>query len=190
MVELVLVRHGRTAWNAERRFLGCTDLPLDDVGLAEAATLPARPGLLPLTAVYASPLQRALQTARALDPAPRVHPDLREMHQGELEGLHGEEAIARFLPFFERWVEDPTGVVPPGGEALDAVQARAWAAVCAIAAAHVPGDRVALVTHQMVIAAVCTAAAGAPLRDWRGYGVPNVGTRTLVAHDGRVTLRP
>jgi broad specificity phosphatase PhoE len=189
VVELVLVRHGRTAWNAERRFLGCTDLPLDDVGLAEAATLPARPGLLPLSAVYASPLRRALDTARVLDPAPRILPDLREMHQGELEGLLGPEAVERFTPFFERWVEDPSGVAPPGGETLDEVRSRAWSALCEIAAAHRAGERVAIVTHQMVIAAVCTAAADAPLRAWRDYGVPNVGTRTLVGDGVRLRLR-
>jgi 2,3-bisphosphoglycerate-dependent phosphoglycerate mutase len=172
---LVLIRHGRTAWNAERRFLGATDLPLDEVGQREAAGLGAR-WAGAFAAVYSSPLLRARQTAAVLaPPEARIVHDLRELAHGDLEGLDGATAIARHPEFFAAFRADPTDVRPPGAdETFGALQRRALAAVRGIALAH-PGERVAVVAHQMVIASVLCAVRGAPLSAWRDHGVPNVG---------------
>lgn len=182
--EILLVRHGRTAWNAERRFLGVRDLPLDEVGIQEVEALRAHPELHPLVCVYTSPLQRARQTAAVLAPEPIAWPELHEMDQGGLEGLLLPEAVERHTAFFEAWVEDPTGVVAPGGESLDACRDRALRAIEAIAARHRPGERVAVVTHQMVIASVCATLSGAGLKAWRTFGVPNGAWRRLQAASG------
>ncbi len=179
---LALVRHGRTAWNVERRFLGVTDLPLDAVGEAQAEAL-ARTLPVRFDRVWSSPLSRALGTARRLDPNPTVHAGFGEMCQGELEGLARDEAVARFPAFFQSWMEDPVAVRTPGGESLGECAERGLAAIRHVADLHQQGEIVAVVTHQLVIASVSCAASGAPLSRWRDHGVENCAT-TLLAWDG------
>lgn len=179
---IVLVRHGQTAWNAEHRFLGCTDIPLDAVGEAQAEALgrwlPRR-----FDRVYSSPLQRALSTARALDVAPIPVPELAELRQGELEGLCRDEAIARFPDFFRAWVEDSVNIQVPGGESLAFCQRRAVLALERLREGHTGGQLVGVVTHQMVIASLSCMATGESLQRWREHGVPNA-TMTVLAWDG------
>src|ERR687887_1489922 len=62
--ELILARHGVTDWNAERRFQGHADPPLNDVGRAQGQALAGRLAAVSLAAVYASDLQRSAQTAQ------------------------------------------------------------------------------------------------------------------------------
>ena len=182
-VALVLFRHGRTAWNAERRFLGCSDIPLDDEGRAEVDRLSGR-FRSAFSAIYSSPLERARRTAEGLAPPPVLLVDaLRELHQGALEGLTGPEALARFPDFFAGFAGDPTHLRVPEGETLGEARDRALAAVRRIAAGHAPGDRVAVVTHQMVIASLVCTLSGESLTTWRRYGVPNTGSAVL-AWDG------
>lgn len=179
-VNIVLVRHGQTSWNAEQRFLGQSDIPLDAVGHAQARALG---GVLAgrFSRVYSSPLVRARATAEALNQPLAFDARLAELDQGALEGLRGEEAIARFPDFFRAWATDPAQVVVPGGESLLALQTRALAALDEIVAAAAPGDEIAVVTHQLVIASVTCWALGEPLSRWRAHGVPNVGLTVLAA---------
>ncbi len=179
-----LVRHGQTQWNAERRFLGVTDLPLDDLGFAQADALGTHPDLAKVDAVYVSPLQRAQQTAATLGRPMQVVPDLREMAQGVLEGLDGPTAFTAHADFFRAWATDPTGCVPPGGESLDATRDRALAALLGLAQCHANGDHIVVVTHQMVIASVCATLAGDPLSNFRAWSVGHTGWRTLTYEGG------
>lgn len=187
-VELILIRHGRTSWNAEGRFLGRTDIPLDEVGLAQAAALAQDPELVHVDAVYASPLARAADTARALGRPVTLVPGLREMEQGELEGLDFASALSTHGAFLRAWRVDPTGVCVPGGESLDQVRDRGLAALGAIAAAHQPGQRVVVVSHQMVLASVCSALAEAPLVGWRSFTLEHVGRHRVHAVQGGMRL--
>ena len=171
-VVLFLVRHGQTAWNATRRFVGRTDVPLDEVGLAQAERA-ARALPRPFAGVYSSPLRRALDTARAVQPAPTVIDDLAELDQGELEGLDGPTAFQRFPEFFALWQQDPSGALVPGGESLVALQERALGALHDIAARHQPGEVIGVYTHQMVIASVTCFARSEPLASWRQHRVGN-----------------
>jgi len=72
MTELILIRHGVTAWNRERRFQGQIDIPLDDEGHWQATRVAAALADLPLAAIYASDLVRAWQTAMPLAQAQRL----------------------------------------------------------------------------------------------------------------------
>ena len=98
-VRLFLTRHGRTAWNHEGRFQGHTDVPLDDVGRAQASAL-AEALRGRVEAVITSDLTRALETARIVAsalaiPILAVSEDLRERGYGAFEGLTRAECIAR-----------------------------------------------------------------------------------------------
>ncbi len=187
-VELILIRHGRTSWNAEGRFLGRSDIALDEVGLAQAATLAQDPDLAQIDAVYASPLSRAADTARALGRPVTLVPALREMEQGDLEGLDFASALGTHGAFLRAWRADPTGVCVPGGESLDQVRDRGLWALQAIAAAHAPGQRVVVVSHQMLLASVCSALAQVPLGSWRTYTLEHVGRHKVHAVEGALRL--
>ena len=116
-IPLLLVRHGRTKANVEKRFVGRTDVPLDAHGRGEAALWAARMKAENRAGLYASPLLRARQTAEALGSAIPLD-SLQELDQGNLEGKRFEDLDPALLPFFESWRKDPTNAVIPGGESL------------------------------------------------------------------------
>ena len=97
-MQLICVRHGRTAWNAGRRFQGHTDIPLDDEGRAQATALAALLRNEHIDAAVSSDLSRASETARivlgARDVPLRLDPDWREMRFGAWEGLTWDEICA------------------------------------------------------------------------------------------------
>jgi broad specificity phosphatase PhoE len=153
---ILLVRHGQTGWNegaGQVRYRGQTDIPLDEVGHAQARALAARLAGEPIAGVYASPLQRAVQTAQptadrlALPVVP--HPGLLDMNLGEWQGLTHTEATRRYPEVHRRWLEAPHTVTLPGGENLAAVLERGKAAVAELVARHA-GETVMLVGHQVV----------------------------------------
>ncbi|MCB9664282.1 MAG: histidine phosphatase family protein [Alphaproteobacteria bacterium] len=184
---VLLVRHGRTAFNAERRFLGVTDVGLDPVGRVQARELSWHPLVLRADRVVSSPLRRARQTATLLRGPHTVHPGLAELDQGRLEGLDPATAFARHPAFFRAWVVDPESACVPGGEALGAARDRGVSAFADLVDAAGEGGPLVLVSHGLLLAALCTALEGAPLTTWRQHVLPHGGTRTLRWRRGRWT---
>ncbi len=119
--EVVAVRHGETDWSREKRHTGRTDVPLNELGRVQAErlsrTLPKRE----FAAVFASPLRRALETARLAGCGDSlvVDADLQEWDYGECEGLTSAEIQAR-RPGWLLWRDGC-----PGGETLADVARRA-----------------------------------------------------------------
>jgi len=177
-LKVVLIRHGRTAWNRERRFLGTTDIGLDAQGWSQARRI----GLAThgrFDAVYASPLSRASETASCLSDEVTKIAELMELAQGELEGLHAAEAMSRYPAFFQAWKADPTSVAPPGGETLGSCRDRGLGALSRITREHLDGGVVAVVTHQLLIASTTCTIDGSPLVRWSEYCVENCSGVTL-----------
>src|SRR5213080_640935 len=123
---LLLLRHGQTEMSAERRYSGRGDVPLTELGRAQAAAaakrLAATDGLVvdgEVVPIIASPLTRTMQTAQAVADAlggrVETHPGLIETDFGEWEGLTFAEAAERDPELHRRWLGDPS-VPPPGGE--------------------------------------------------------------------------
>jgi broad specificity phosphatase PhoE len=146
---LVLVRHGESAWIAERRFQGRGDPPLSDAGLRQAAAVgarlaaPAEPPAVPVPdttplAIWHSPLRRAAQTAQAIHEAREADAPLRpldsltELAQGEWEGLTHEVVQERYPDQLAAWRADPVANVAPGGESVGDALVRAESARLAI----------------------------------------------------------
>lgn len=170
MIYLHLVRHCQTAWNVEGRFLGNADIPLTEAGWAQAARLVRAFADVPLAAIYASDLSRAVDSAAPVAAAHgltvRTDARLREMHQGELEGHYRCEVRTQYAAFFTAWEADPAAVVVPGGESLRQTLARASAAIGEIVAAH-RGERethLLVVSHGLTLQAVIGEAIGLDLR--------------------------
>lgn len=173
-LHLYLVRHGETDGNAEGRSQGLRDVPLNDRGARQAATIGERFGTRPIVAVYASPLARTRATAEAIA-APhglRVQIDERlvELDQGVLDGLTGEEMRRDHAEFLARWREgDPADLVMPGGESMGQTQQRLIAATESIAQRWPDGGEVVVVSHNLATRAFLCYALGAPLATFRRF---------------------
>ena len=171
-MRLLLIRHGETDHNAERLALGQADVPLNERGRLQAQALAAAlAARYEIDAIYASPLQRALATAQPLAEAlglpVQVEPGLIEMDIGEVEGLDFGQVRERFPDFIRVWLSDDLADASmPGGESLQQVQDRAWAAVESIWERH-PDGSVAAVTHNFVILTLLCRVLGLPLAQFR-----------------------
>ncbi|MHA6264544.1 histidine phosphatase family protein [Arenibacterium sp. CAU 1754] len=124
MIRLALLRHGPTAWNRAGRIQGRSDIPLDPEAQKDLAAL-SLPAPWDRADLWASPLQRAVQTARTVTGQdPRTDPALTEMFWGEWEGAHGADLAADKTSGF-RHIEDwGWQYRPPGGESPADVRAR------------------------------------------------------------------
>jgi broad specificity phosphatase PhoE len=169
---LLLARHGQSVSNAVRRFQGAQDVALSPLGVRQAEALGLAVERRRVAHVYASPLERARRTAEIAVAGSAVPvtlmADLRELSLGDWEGCTVEEI--RTLPGdpYTRWIRDPVGCLPPGGEPLADVQARALRSLERIAAAHPNGEDVLIVAHGGVISALLAHWLGLPLSSiWR-----------------------
>jgi broad specificity phosphatase PhoE len=167
---IYLVRHGITVVGGEDRFAGEIDVPLSDTGREQARALGARLASEPIAAVYASPLERALETARLIaapqgrEVIPRA--ELREISHGRWEQRTRAEVENLFPEEYERWESDPFTFAPEGGETGVAVTARALPALVEIVAAH-PEGRVLVVSHKATIRLLICALLGFDARSYR-----------------------
>jgi probable phosphoglycerate mutase len=138
----VLWRHGQTAFNAERRFQGQTDIPLNELGRQQAASAARYLAALQPDAIFSSDLSRASETAGALARltglSVKLDEDLRERHGGLWEGLTDAEIRERYPEALAAWV-------PPEGETTAQVADRASAAMARIADS-MPDGSLAVVT--------------------------------------------
>ncbi len=177
MVTVHLLRHGQTAWNIERRFLGRTDVDLDTVGEAQVAGLRA---VFPqVGAVYSSPLRRAWRTAQAVG-APIATAGLVEMDMGVLEGLSGADALAQHADLLVAFRADPSAVVIPAGETMGQVAERMLGTWNAIVAGRAGSDApIAIVSHQMAMSALLCRLTGSPLSDYKHFTQRNTAWTTL-----------
>ena len=171
MTYLYLIRHGETDWNVEGRWQGHADVPLNERGLQQAAHIAQQLSRAGLAAIYSSDLQRALDTARALSAATRLpvqtDPRLREINQGEWQGLLAEEVEARYGEILRLRRLDPLDAGPPGGETVKQVLDRVIAAIEEIRRKH-PLERVAVVSHGFALALVRVHYQDYPLNEvWK-----------------------
>jgi probable phosphoglycerate mutase len=171
-VRVLMVRHGETTWNAEDRLIGRTDLPLSEHGSEQAAQIAARLAGEHIDTIYASDMQRAAQTAAAIEATCGLHsqpdPRLRELDLGEWESLTYPDLERDFPDALAAWRGDPP-VGPPGGEPPEHLVGRVRSFLDDLLARH-KGETVALVSHGGVFQAMIFEAMGFPFRnDWQFY---------------------
>jgi broad specificity phosphatase PhoE len=153
---LILVRHGRTAHNAEHRLQGRVDVGLDEVGLRQAAALASVDAVAGAHRVVTSPLARARDTASALGGPVTVDPRWIEIDYGIYDGVPVGEVPAQV---WTRWRQD-VAWAPEGGESLAAVGRRVRAA-CEELAAEAADSNVVVVSHVSPIKAAVAWALDA-----------------------------
>lgn len=154
-MRIYLVRHGETEWNRVRRFQGRSNLPLNQEGRKQVRALAAALKNKPLTAIYTSPLIRALETARlikAFHPSTPIFEEkgLIEMDLGEFDGMKAQDWAEQYPDFRKAWNENPASVKMPGGESLKEVQARAKEALERITRIYSPDTTLLISSHNFV----------------------------------------
>ena len=169
MATVILVRHGRTTANASGVLAGRTaGVKLDQIGRGQAASTGARLAAVPLVGVVSSPLERCRQTSRAILehqtglPARSIEKGITECDYGEWQGRKlGELAKEDLWSVVQT---QPSAAIFPGGESLQAMQARSVAAIrrldAAFEAEHGPGAVWVAVSHGDIIKSILADALG------------------------------
>jgi probable phosphoglycerate mutase len=165
-----LIRHGATDATEEGRFSGSTGAELSEQGRYQAARLGERLTQQSISAVYSSPLSRALDTARVIASHCRleVHERdaLREIGHGHWEGRTREDVELEFADEYAAWEADPFTFAPAGGESGVAVLARALPVIREIVTAHT-GEQVVVVSHKATIRLLLSSLLGFDARGYR-----------------------
>lgn len=182
--QLLLVRHGETAWNAEHRIQGHLDIPLSPLGILQAAQLADCLADEPIAAIFSSELSRARLTAAPL--AARLglevtyEPRLRERSFGIFEGLTLDEIAARHPTEFAQWRARDLAWRPEGGESGQQLIERVLAAIADIASLYI-GQKVILVSHGGVLDVVYRSARALPWNARREHQMLNAAVNRLTA---------
>ena len=183
-MKLILVRHGQTVWNREKRAQGVSNIELNEYGRAQAECLALSLLDEGIDSIVSSPLKRAIQTAEAINRFHHLPIDtqdgLMELNMGDFEGI----ALGRMLndheDFLKQWADDPASIVMPGGESLAELQRRAWGAVERIIAK--PGTTL-LVSHNFTIMTILSMIKGVDIAHFRQFHV-DVASKTVVNFAG------
>jgi broad specificity phosphatase PhoE len=188
---IYLVRHGRTVMNAEVRFRGRLEVPLDAVGRAEALATAQQLSDIGLAAAYTSPLARAREVAIAIAAASRLEcvddvEGLTNLDYGVWEGLTKEECAAHDSEAFRIYAEDPEQAVCPDGESLAGAADRIVQALREIGGRH-PGQSVAAVTHGAMVRLAVLRVAGPSIGDWQ-FKLPTGSATIFEVIDGELSL--
>lgn len=185
MTRVFIVRHGATDWNHTKRAQGHADIPLNEEGRNHATRAARELASEEITAVYSSDLQRAYDTAKAIADAHglEVHADprLREIDQGEWEGLDNDE-IRRRWPLL--WGPHRHYSTRPGGESPQQVRERSLAALKDAVAAN-PDGAIVVVSHGGTIRWLAAEALG--YDDRRSARLRGVGNGAIVCLDAKVS---
>lgn len=148
MKKIYLIRHALPAFpGGSRMCIGITDIPIGQQGMAQAQAMAEI--LPPVTAVYSSPLRRAIQTAQAIGKPVRILSGLREMYAGEWDGLTFGQIRQRYPELYAARGLNQT-LPPPGAEDAEAALVR-FRMDMEKAASEAPGD-LAVVAHGGIIA--------------------------------------
>jgi broad specificity phosphatase PhoE len=163
MLEIILVRHGETAFNAGETFRGRADVSLNETGLKQAQLLGKYLSAEKISVVYSSPLQRAVKTAEAIA-APhklkvKLEENLNDIDCGEWQGLTLKEVKERYNDIYQDWVDTPEQVRLPGGEGLDDIRCRALPFV-QDAVTRAREGKIVLVSHRAVNKVLICALLG------------------------------
>jgi probable phosphoglycerate mutase len=164
VTRLLLWRHGQTAWNAEGRVQGQTDIELSDVGRSQAEAAAPRLAALHPDLIVSSDLRRASDTAGALAAITGLPVEydarLRERHHGLWEGLTGEEIARHWPEQAERW-RGGLAVQGLDVEELDELGKRVVGALQDVAG-RAPGATIVVASHGASIRRATAAILGWP----------------------------
>jgi len=178
-MNILLVRHGETAWNREGRYQGRTDIPLSDTGHAQVRALGERLRAIPIAVALASPLSRARTTAEAVlanrSVTLELDAGLLEISHGGWEGQLASDVERDHKEMFGVWRSSPSRDSPagPGAETLGDVEARAWPVLERLCSRLGPDDTGLIAAHDAVNRVLLCRILGLPLQQvWKFRQAP------------------
>lgn len=190
-MNLILVRHGETEWNRVGRCQGFSDVELNENGREQIKALARSLRNEDISAIYSSDLKRATDTAIAIAEhhhlPVQVEPDLREMYQGDLEGLTFVEIRERYADFLLEWRENAESVTLPGGESLKQVQDRAWGVIDSIRSKHID-ETVVIVSHNLTIITLLCKFTGVGLKEFTKFKLQASSKNVILFRNGQVRV--
>jgi len=166
-LKLILVRHGETYWNKDRRVQGGdSDIELNDTGLEQARKLAIFLKNEPIIAILSSPLRRAITTAQFVagyhQLPVEIDEGLKELKVGDLEGVPISDLRTTFSRFLLKWWQDGAAMKLPNGESLVELQERAWKVIQGLLERRNDGTTL-VVSHYFVTLAIMLKALDLPL---------------------------
>lgn len=187
MTTVYIIRHGETDFNRLYRFIGSTDHPLNERGIAQAETLREPMSKFALDRIYSSPLKRTMMTAERVRNGRDLEiieaPGLREIHCGAWEGLNREEIEAKWPGEINLWEKHPHLLHMEGGETFAEVQDRAISAFCKIVARE-RGNCIAITSHMLTIQLIMGKLLNVPICDvWEMVRLENTSITTMTIED-------
>jgi broad specificity phosphatase PhoE len=190
MLAIILARHGETDWNVEEIFRGRIDVELNETGVKQAELLAGYLRDLRLTAIYSSPLKRALKTAELIASYHHLNivvtDDLIDFDYGEWQGLSHQAVKDKHKELYAKWLKKPHQVTMPAGESLDDVRRRAVGLVDKVIARH--EGTVALVSHRVVNKVLICALLGLDNSHFWNIRLDTCGITTFIYEKGRFIL--
>lgn len=191
MVTLIIIRHGYSQFNKDKKFTGQTDIPLDEIGVLQAeATAKYVVDNFKIDAIYSSDLNRAYNTAKPIADALKLpiitREDLREVNIGHWSGKTAEEVIKAYPDSYRIHKETPGLTAFDGGESYKELRIRALKAIEEIAEEN-EGKTVVISTHGGVVRSLIWAWDGVVLDDiTQTINIPNASVTAVKYDKGNV----
>jgi len=185
MPKVILVRHGKTVWNAEGRYQGKMDIPLNEEGKEQARRVGEALKDFPVKAVYSSPLSRckdtALEIAKHHNLSVEEREGFKEIDHGEWEGMLASEVEKKYPELLKLWRERPAEVKMPGegGETLKDVYDRAVKAFEEVVSQHDDDDLIVIVGHDATNKVIMCYLLGVDLNKFWAFKQANCGITVL-----------
>jgi phosphoserine phosphatase len=190
MTEIILARHGQTAWNVGEVFRGQSDIELDETGLKQAQLLAEYLNKRKIEAIFSSPLQRALKTAQIIASYHKlevqVTQGLNDLSFGEWEGKPSKEVQQKDPVLFAQWVATPHLVRLPGGDSIDDLTKRVLKLVNEVVEKY--QGTVVLVAHRVVHQALILALLGLDNSHFWNIRMDTAAITTFIYTQGRFVL--
>lgn len=177
-MRIVFIRHGKTAGNIEKRYIGRTDEPLCRIGISEL-TVRRYPDC---DIVAASPMMRCIQTAEIIYPQREItkYSDLRECDFGDFEGRNYTDLCGD--PDYQKWIDSGGAIAFPKGESPDCFRKRCIAAFEKAVHDHYDLRSISFVVHGGTIMSILEKYA-VPKGNYFDYQVKN-GSGYITEFDG------
>lgn len=165
--KIFLVRHGQIDLGSEKRYIGITDLPLNNVGIRQAARLKKYFAAIEIEKVFTSPLKRCLQTSEILlegkNAVMKVIDELKEINMGDWESQTINDIKDHFGPMYEQRGANIDTFIPPGGESFKQLQNRVMPVFDYIAA-NTAGNTI-IISHAGVNRVILSKLLNFPLQN-------------------------
>ena len=166
---LILIRHGETPYNRDRRYQGHRDTPLTKKGKRQAKEIAIRLRNESLDAIYSSDIKRTRYTAKVINGyyslKINILPQLREIDFGDWEGKTHNEIRREWKGLLDEWENEPSKIKISRGESIKDLAERVRTTIKKIISDH-PGQRIAIITHGGPIRIILMDALGLGTDNW------------------------